>query len=54
MRKNSGLLKEIEHCREEMISLSNIHPLTSDIVVKISMRLDDLINEYQNEICINK
>ncbi|MBM7599449.1 hypothetical protein JOC34_001817 [Virgibacillus halotolerans] len=42
------LLEKIEACREEMISLSNAHPLTSEIVVSTSTKLDKLINEYQH------
>jgi hypothetical protein len=46
---NLILLEKIEACREEMISLSDAHPLTSEIVVSTSTRLDKLINEYQNQ-----
>ncbi|MHA6253163.1 aspartyl-phosphate phosphatase Spo0E family protein [Oceanobacillus sp. CAU 1775] len=41
------LLKEIESCRREMISLSYYHELTSDIMIESSMKLDELINKYQ-------
>jgi len=44
-----NLLKEIEQCRKEMIKLSIIHGLTSDVVVQSSQRLDRLINEYQKQ-----
>lgn len=44
----SILMKKIEQCRAEMIALSNSYPLTSEVVVKTSMKLDELINEYQN------
>lgn len=44
------LLKEIELCRAEMIELSYSYPLTSEIVVQTSMKLDELINEYQNNV----
>ncbi|GAB3062947.1 Spo0E family sporulation regulatory protein-aspartic acid phosphatase [Virgibacillus ainsalahensis] len=42
------LLEKIEECRKEMISLSDTHELTSDAVISSSMKLDKLINEYQN------
>ncbi len=42
------LLEEIEQCRKEMIALSDSYPLTSEVVVKSSIKLDALINEYQN------
>ncbi len=44
----SNLLKEIEQCRVEMIELSYSYPLTSEVVVQTSMKLDELINQYQN------
>lgn len=47
MRK-LALLEEIEACRDEMISLSFDHDLTSETVIASSMRLDKLINEYLN------
>nr|WP_255637748.1 aspartyl-phosphate phosphatase Spo0E family protein [Virgibacillus salarius] len=39
-------MEKIEKCREEMISLSNSHALTSEAVISSSMKLDQLINEY--------
>lgn len=42
------LLKKIEACREEMITLSGSHPLTSEVVMYSSTKLDKLIIEYQN------
>ncbi|WP_084268700.1 aspartyl-phosphate phosphatase Spo0E family protein [Oceanobacillus damuensis] len=46
MTKN--ILKEkIEECREEMIVLSYTHDLTSEAVISSSVKLDQLINEYQ-------
>ena len=42
------LLKKIENRRQEMISLSGSHELTSEAVIASSMELDKLINEYQN------
>ncbi|MFC2947422.1 Spo0E family sporulation regulatory protein-aspartic acid phosphatase [Virgibacillus sediminis] len=44
----SVLLEKIEECRKEMISLSDTHDLTSEVVVASSTKLDKLINEYQN------
>ncbi|MFC3041754.1 Spo0E family sporulation regulatory protein-aspartic acid phosphatase [Virgibacillus xinjiangensis] len=44
----SVLLEKIEECRQEMISLSDTHDLTSEVVMSSSMKLDKLINEYQN------
>ncbi|RKQ29053.1 aspartyl-phosphate phosphatase Spo0E family protein [Oceanobacillus halophilus] len=46
----SVLLEKIEECREEMILLSDDHDLTSDVVISSSMKLDELINEYQKFI----
>ncbi|MFC4559612.1 aspartyl-phosphate phosphatase Spo0E family protein [Virgibacillus kekensis] len=43
----SLLLEKIEECRDEMISLSNTHGLTSEAVVRKSEILDELLNEYQ-------
>jgi len=42
------LLKKIEACRQEMTSLYASHSLTSDVMIESSMRLDKLINKYQN------
>lgn len=42
------LLEKIENRRQEMISLSGSHELTSEAVIATSMELDKLINEYQN------
>jgi len=42
------LLEKIEICRQEMISLSGSHELTSEAVIESSMELDKLINIYQN------
>lgn len=44
------LLNEIEQCRTEMIKLSYSYPLTSEIVVQTSRKLDELINEYQTNV----
>lgn len=42
------LLEKIEACRQELISLSGDHELTSKAVVESSMKLDTLIYKYQN------
>ncbi|MCM3742040.1 aspartyl-phosphate phosphatase Spo0E family protein [Oceanobacillus luteolus] len=42
------LLEKIEACREELISLSSDHDLTSQAVIESSMKLDTLIYKYQN------
>lgn len=42
------LLEKIEECRHEMIALSDSHELTSEAVIASSIKLDNLINEYQN------
>ncbi|WP_156291614.1 aspartyl-phosphate phosphatase Spo0E family protein [Oceanobacillus salinisoli] len=46
----SVLLEKIEECREEMILLSDNHDLTSEAVISSSMKLDELINQYQKYI----
>jgi hypothetical protein len=43
---NPLLLKKIEECRKEMISLSNSHALTSEKIITSSKELDKLINDY--------
>ncbi|MFD2043370.1 aspartyl-phosphate phosphatase Spo0E family protein [Ornithinibacillus salinisoli] len=43
------LLKKIEKCRREMITLSFSKGLTSEAVVQTSKRLDALLNEYQRK-----
>jgi hypothetical protein len=47
--QNASLLKQIEQCRAEMITLSYSYPMTDDVVVQSSKRLDDLLNQYQNK-----
>lgn len=42
------LLEKIEDCRQELISLSSDHDLTSQAVIESSMKLDSLIYKYQN------
>lgn len=44
--KIADLQVEIEECRQEMLELSATYSLTSDIVVKISKQLDELMNRY--------
>lgn len=44
------LIEKIEACREEMISLSTTHDLTSEAVIASSVKLDELINAYQKHI----
>ncbi|MFD2630454.1 Spo0E family sporulation regulatory protein-aspartic acid phosphatase [Oceanobacillus kapialis] len=46
---NSTLLQKIEQCREEMLSLSRSHSLTSEAVITSSVKLDQLMNEYENK-----
>ncbi|UOQ44565.1 aspartyl-phosphate phosphatase Spo0E family protein [Halobacillus salinarum] len=45
--KNKLMLKEIEACRLEMQRLAKLHSLTSKEVVYMSVRLDHLLNEYE-------
>lgn len=47
--QKASLLKQIEQCRAEMITLSYSYPMTDDVVVQSSKKLDDLLNQYQNE-----
>lgn len=42
------LLEKIEASRQEMITLSDSHALTSETMIESSMKLDKLINKYQN------
>lgn len=46
MKRLSALTKEIEACRVEMTRLASLHQLSSPEVVRISVRLDHLLNEY--------
>ncbi|HVJ47649.1 aspartyl-phosphate phosphatase Spo0E family protein [Desulfitobacterium sp.] len=41
------LIKFIEEMRRELIQLGKSKPLTDPEVVKLSQRLDRLLNEYQ-------
>ncbi|ASK61571.1 hypothetical protein CFK37_04965 [Virgibacillus phasianinus] len=45
---NCNLLKKIEQCRNEMITLSYSHGYTSEAVIKSSKKLDSLLNSYYN------
>ncbi len=49
---NQSLLKEIEECREQMISQSQTNTFTSEEVIKVSQQLDTLLNMHA-EICAN-
>nr|WP_209482260.1 aspartyl-phosphate phosphatase Spo0E family protein [Virgibacillus litoralis] len=48
VENNSILLEKIEDCRDTLISLSNTHGLTSEIVIQTSKKLDKLLNEYDS------
>lgn len=47
----SNLRKLIEEMRMELIQLANRKPLTHPEVVKLSQKLDRLLNEYWNLKC---
>jgi len=47
--QNALLLKQIEQCRAEMITLSHSYRMTDDVVIQSSKKLDDLLNQYQNK-----
>ncbi|UOR10568.1 aspartyl-phosphate phosphatase Spo0E family protein [Halobacillus amylolyticus] len=42
------LLEEIEACRKEMSRLACENSLTSESVIRISVKLDCLLNEFEN------
>jgi hypothetical protein len=42
---NDNLLEHIEELREKMISVGMTHGLTSEETLKLSKKLDDLINQ---------
>lgn len=48
MTRVTALTKEIEACRVEMNRLASIHKLSSPEVVRVSVRLDRLLNEYED------
>ena len=45
--RNSHLCKLIEEMRNELNQLGNRKPLTDSEVVRLSQRLDGLLNEYR-------
>jgi len=45
--RNSHLCKFIEEMRKELNQLGNRKPLTDPEVVKLSQKLDGLLNEYR-------
>ncbi len=47
MKLETMLVREIEDCRKEMARLAKVHSLTSKEVVYMSVRLDHLLNEYE-------
>ncbi|WP_079525223.1 aspartyl-phosphate phosphatase Spo0E family protein [Halobacillus hunanensis] len=47
MEKEFMLLEEIEVCRKEMSRLAHENALTSEEVVRISVKLDRLLNEFE-------
>lgn len=49
----SLLLEKIEICREEMITLSDLYGMTSEVVIQTSKKLDGLLNEYQDNSAIS-
>ncbi len=44
------LSEEIEQCRREMLDLYGKYDLTSDTVITTSMKLDQLMNDYEKEL----
>ncbi|MFS0749458.1 Spo0E family sporulation regulatory protein-aspartic acid phosphatase [Oceanobacillus sp. 1P07AA] len=44
------LFEEIEQCRKEMLDLYGKYDLTSDTVISTSMKLDQLMNDYEKII----
>lgn len=47
MRNEVFLIQEIEECRVEMSRLARKHSLTSLRVLHMSVKLDHLMNEYE-------
>ncbi|MFD2923427.1 aspartyl-phosphate phosphatase Spo0E family protein [Halobacillus naozhouensis] len=47
MKREFTLLEEIEFCRKEMSRLADENALTSAEVVRISVKLDHLLNEFE-------
>jgi len=48
MEQEIFLINEIEMCREEMSRAARKNSLTSKEVLQMSIRLDKLMNEYEN------
>lgn len=48
MEQEIFLINEIEMCREEMSRAARKNSLTSKEVLQMSIRLDELMNEYEN------
>ncbi|MCA1012522.1 aspartyl-phosphate phosphatase Spo0E family protein [Halobacillus halophilus] len=48
MKQEIFLINEIEMCREEMSRAARKNALTSKEVLQMSIRLDELMNEYEN------
>ncbi|OIJ11062.1 hypothetical protein BKP37_16765 [Anaerobacillus alkalilacustris] len=46
MRNNTELLKEIEHTRKLMVKHASLKGLSSEETIKVSQKLDHLLNEY--------
>lgn len=46
---NERLIKEIEKARANMLSLANIHSISSSEVLEASKELDQLLFKYQKE-----
>lgn len=47
MKRLTALTEEIEACRGEMTRLASLHKLSSPEVVRVSVKLDRLLNEYE-------
>ncbi|KHE71302.1 aspartyl-phosphate phosphatase Spo0E family protein [Halobacillus sp. BBL2006] len=48
MKREVFLVKEIEACRTEMSRVARLYSLTSPEVLRMSIRLDHLMNEYED------
>lgn len=44
------LLKQIAETREQMIHIANEKGMNHDEAIKISMELDELLNDYQKKL----
>ncbi|ELK46928.1 aspartyl-phosphate phosphatase Spo0E family protein [Halobacillus sp. ACCC02827] len=47
IKRLTALTEEIEACRLEMTRLARSHQLSSPEVVRVSVQLDHLLNEYE-------